>query len=117
MPYNQKYRNQDEYSWDAFRRNLKKLMDSRGYTGKDFAIEVGLAPTTITRYLTERSPDLTALWRIADYWGVTIDWLLGRDTSRFAVFPDDIKKFADAYSVASPADKEVIDMILKKYDD
>ena len=115
MPYNQKYRNQDGFSWDAFRSNLKKLMISHGMTGKDFANAVGLAPTTVTRYLTERSPDLTAIWRIADYWDVSIDWLLGRETSHYSAVPDKIKRITDAYSVASDADKEVIDVILKKY--
>ena len=106
MPYNQKYKNQDGYSWDTLRSNLRMLMKSHGMTGKDFANAVGLAPTPITRYLTERSPDLTSIWRIADYWGVSIDWLLGRETSNYAELPETAKKFINAYSVASDTDKE-----------
>ena len=112
---NKKYRNMETYDWEPFRKNLKALMDSRGFTGKDFAIEVGLAPTTVTRYLTERTPDIVALWRICDKFNVSLDWLVGRQTSRLTEVPDDVQKFSDAYTVATQADKDVIDMILKKY--
>ncbi len=112
---NLKYRNTATYDWEPFRRNLKALMDSRGFNGKDCALAVGLAPSTVTRYLTERTPDIVALWRFADYFHVSIDWLLGRQDSRFENLPDDVKKLVDAYSIATQADKDVIDLILKKY--
>lgn len=116
MPQNNKYRNQDAYSWETFRHRLKKLMDSHGMTGKDFADEVGLAPSTVTRYLTERVPDTPALWRIGDYWGVSLDWLLGRDDMQQITVSDEAKRVAAAYAAASAEDKKVVEMILSKYE-
>ena len=112
---NLKYRNTETYDWEPFRKNLRALMASRGFNGKDCALAVGLAPSTVTRYLTERTPDIVAIWRFADYFKVSIDWLLGRQGSRFEAIPNDVKKLVDGYSVATQADKDVIDLILKKY--
>ncbi len=115
MAQNLRYRNTDGYDWEAFRSNLRSLMEAHGYTGKDLALASGLAPTTVTRYLTERTPDVTALWRICDTFDVSMDWLVGRETSRYANLPDNIKRMADLYSVATKEDRDVIDLILKKY--
>ena len=116
MAQNRKYRDSGEYEWDTFRTNLRRLMDSRGLNGKETALAVGLAPTTVTRYLTKRTPDSLAIWKICDYFDVSVDWLLGRETSMYAELPDNIKDFAGKYAAASPEDKAVIDMILKKYE-
>lgn len=113
---NLKYRQQDTFDWEPFRRNLRSLIDSRGMTCKDFALYVDLAPTTVTRYLTERTPDIVALWRICDKCDVSLDWLIGRQTSRTTILPDAVQKVAAAYSIASEADKEVIQVLLKKYE-
>ena len=77
---------------------------------------VGLAPTTVTRYLTERTPDITAIWMICDAFDVSIDWLVGRETSRYSAIPEESKRMIELYTVATPADKQVIDMILKRYE-
>ena len=116
MNQNRKFRNSEVYSWETFRKNLKALMDSRGLNGKEFANEVGLAPTTVTRYLTERSPDITALWRICDCFDTSIDWLVGRETSRYSAISDEQKRLIELYTVATPADRQVIDMILQRYE-
>ena len=116
MAQNLKYHNTDGYDWEPFRCNLRSLMDAYGYTGKDLALACGLAPTTVTRYLTERTPDVTALWRICDTFDVSMDWLVGRETSRYANLPENIKKISDLYSVATKEDRDVIDLILRKYE-
>lgn len=116
MSQNRKFRNLGEKDWTTFRKNLKALMDSRGMNGKEFAEEVGLAPTTVTRYLTERTPDIIALWMISDACDVSIDWLVGHETSRYSVIPDDQKRLIKLYKVATPDDKKIIDMILAKYE-
>ncbi len=116
MAQNKKYRDSGSYDWNDFRANLRRLMDSRGLNGKETALAVGLAPTTVTRYLTERAPESLALWKIADYFDVSIDWLLGRETSMYESLPENVRQFANLYAAASLADKEVINMILKKYE-
>ena len=116
MPQNRKFKNQDDYSWSDFRRNLRTLLDSKNYNCKEFALSIGLNPTTVSRYLTTRSPDLTSLWRIADYWGVSMDWLLGRESEDLSFLTDEARRVASLYSAASDDDRRVIDLILEKYD-
>lgn len=116
MAQNRKYRDSGEYDWTMFRANLRRLMDSRGLNGKETAEAVGLAPTTVTRYLTERTPDSLAIWKICDFFDVSVDWLLGRETSMYASLPEEVRKFAENYAAASLEDKAIIDMILKKYE-
>ena len=45
-----------------------------------------------------------------------MDWLVGRETSRYANLPENIKKISDLYSVATKEDRDVIDLILRKYE-
>lgn len=59
---------------------LKKLRLSRDITQKRFGEMFGLAESTIGMYeRDERKPDYETLIRIADYFEVSIDYLLGRD--------------------------------------
>lgn len=116
MPNDNKYLHKENYSWADFRRNLRTLMNSNHYNGKEFAQKIGIAPTTVTRYFYERVPDTLTLWRIADFWDVSIDWLIGKETSGYQALPDGTKRLIDGYNSASPEDRHIIDMILKKYE-
>ncbi len=113
---NKKYRVQDDKNFDVFRKHLKGLMDSRGYNMKDLAAALELNAATISRYFGERGPDLFSAWRIADLFDVSIDWLIGRTTSRYDALPPRIAHIADLYSAATESDKAVIETLLKKYD-
>ncbi len=56
-----------------------ELRKSRGITQKQFGELFGLAESTISLYEAgKRQPDYTTLSKIADYFGVSIDYLLGR---------------------------------------
>ena len=47
-----------------------------------------MAPTTIHRYLSGgRTPDLRNLMRLADFFDVSLDWLLGLSGERYNVMP------------------------------
>ena len=113
---NGKYAVQDGKTFDVFRARLKSLMDSHGYNIKELASALNLNSATISRYFSERGPDLFSIWRIADLFDCSIDWLVGRQTSRFETFPPNVAKVANLYSVATESDKLVIDTLLKKYD-
>ena len=71
---------QNDNKWldyTAFRENLSSLIASKGLMSKDLAAEIGATPATISRYVTNmRDPDLEYVYRIAKYFGVSIDWLL-----------------------------------------
>ena len=58
---------------------LKELRKSRGLSQQRLAMELNTTQNTISRYETgEREADYAMLIAIADYFGVSIDYLLGR---------------------------------------
>ena len=61
----------------AFAQNLKILIGSTSVS--EFARKVDIPQQTISRYLLcQREITLTNLCRIADYFGESIDFLIGR---------------------------------------
>lgn len=113
---NGKFKHQDENrNFESFKHKLRTLMDSRGFTMKGLSLELEMNTTSISRYFIDRNPDTISLWRIADYFDVSIDWLLGRSSSKFDSIPEYAQDVANLYLSASDSDKLVIDTILKKY--
>lgn len=115
MP-NKKYRSDVSIDWDKFRQNFKKLLDGRGLTPTEFARNTDMSPGTVCRWLYERTPEILAAYITADYFGVSLDWLIGRTDFQYRELPDDVKTIADRYMTASPQDKLVVDTLLSKYE-
>ncbi len=64
-------------------KNLKKLRLSRGLTQEKMAIILGVARTTYTQYETEASePDLKMLKKMSDFFGASIDYILGDEAQK-----------------------------------
>lgn len=58
---------------------LKNLRTNRNLKQEEVAKELKIAVRTYCRYeYGEREPNASVLWRMADYYGVTIDYLVGR---------------------------------------
>lgn len=103
--------------FSTFSTNLRRLIDSRGITIKDFCIDAEIPAPTISRYLTgEREPKLTYIIKICDYFNVSIDWMFGVSEDKVRIYPEEIQKIAALYSVASPDDRKVVQAVLRKYD-
>lgn len=65
---------------------LKELRLKFGLTQKQLAEILGVDRTAVVKYETNRNgPSSETLEQLADYFGVTVDYLLGRDTSSEAV--------------------------------
>lgn len=61
---------------------LKELREERGIMQKDVAIDLGIAPNTLSGYERGlRKPDSETLKKLAGYYGVTVDYLLGEQNS------------------------------------
>lgn len=61
--------------------NLRKTRKERNLTMKEVGIAIGVGESTISQYETgKRQPDQKTLLKLADYFGVTVDYLLGRAT-------------------------------------
>ena len=70
-----------------FATRLKDLRVRRGLRQKDLAVALGMAQTTIANYEQKlRFPDEPTLVKIADFFSITLDYLLGRSTT--ATAPD-----------------------------
>jgi len=114
---NKLYNIPDDYDWSVFQNHLKELMDSYGFNMSGLADATKLNVTSISRYLKGRVPDLIAVWRIADYFNVTIDWIIGRVPSKFENIPEEQREILRKYSLASPEDKKIVKLFLSKYND
>ncbi len=66
------------YDNNRFRDNLAYLLARQDRTGREVAEAVGTTPTSISRYLNgARKPDVENVIKIARFFNVTTDWLLG----------------------------------------
>lgn len=59
--------------------NLRILRKKSGLTMKQLGEKIGVAESTISLYEKgTREPDNATLFKLADYFGVSVDYLLGR---------------------------------------
>jgi len=63
---------------ESFCSKLKKARQNTGFTQREVAKETQISQATIANYETGRTePDLENLGILADFYGVSVDWLLG----------------------------------------
>lgn len=59
--------------------NLRKIRKEKGISQLKLALDLNMSQNTISRYETgEREPGINELIRIADYFNISVDYLLGR---------------------------------------
>lgn len=64
-------------------KRLKSLREDKDMSQKDLANAIGVSPSTIGMYESDkRTPDSEMLNRIADFFQVSVDYLLGRTTEK-----------------------------------
>lgn len=61
-----------------FTERLRQLRDESGKTQSQIAKELGLTPQAFSYFVNGREPNYETLGKIADYFGVSTDYLLGR---------------------------------------
>lgn len=104
------------FDFSAFQKNLRNLIDSHGITVKGLAEDVNISHVTISRYLNgHREPDLKYVLSLAQYFKVSIDWLLGFSDDRYEVLPQESRALITLFNKASPDDRRVIEAVLSKY--
>ena len=67
-----------------FSERLLALRKERQLNQEDIVEEFGISVRTYRRYETEVSDKITleTLWKIADFYGVSVDYLIGRSDVR-----------------------------------
>lgn len=65
-----------------FAERLNGLMTERGLNANKLSKLTGISPKTISNWLNQqRSIQTDALWFLADFFNVSVDYLIGRDNS------------------------------------
>ena len=111
-----RYKVTDERSFDMFKKRFGQLINSRGFNQKETAEALNINTTSVSRYFMDRTPDTLVLWRIADYFNVSTDWLLGRSDEKYAVLSEQEKSLLEKYKLATRDDRLIIDTLLSKYE-
>lgn len=62
-----------------FAQQLSKLMDSRALTNYQLAKDLDIHPTTVANWLAGKTPRKKTLAILSDYFGVSVDYLLGNE--------------------------------------
>ena len=62
----------------SFSDRLKELRKTKGVTQKQIADAVGVAERNYRRYEANHNPNVDTLNKLADYFNVSTDYLLGR---------------------------------------
>jgi len=79
---------------DPFPKRLRVLMEEKNLKQKDLAIEVGVARQSISQYMDGSvQPVASKLSKIADVFGVTTDYLMGRTDARNPVNASVVDKY------------------------
>lgn len=93
---------------------IKQLREERSLSQKELGEAIGLQRTAIAKYESEnRKLSLNVACKLCDYFGCSIDYLLGR-TEPAALTLDD-GSVVKAYHAASDRDRKILDLILFKY--
>lgn len=84
---------------------LKNLRKERGYTIQAVANEIGIAVRTYQNYeYGQREISAETLFKLADFYGVTTDYLLGRDTDE----PETLELLAKEFNMTA-LEKKILD--------
>jgi len=79
-----------------FSENFKTLRKNRGLTQEQIAETLSVSCQAVSKWETNSSyPDISLLTIIADYFGVSVDYLIGHDTSKKAEVINDACLQAD----------------------
>lgn len=102
--------------YTIFREHLRHLLQTRNLSMKALGEELNVTPATLSRYLSgDRTPDLLYVVKIASYFSVSIDWLLGLNGDKYDIMPVEVQEIANLYQMASPQDRRVVQAVLDKY--
>ena len=95
---------------DKFCNNLKYLRKSRSLTQQEIADVVGISRQGYAKYENDLGePDISTLIKLADYFDVSVDSLIGR-TSNDAIL--NTVKLSSFYNELLQSDNESIDKII-----
>ncbi len=105
-----------------FGERLRRLLDKRDMKQKDLAEKLGLNESTVSNYVNGRVPGHETVGRIANFFGVSTDYLYGREdeprpasciTTYAAARPDDRRQ--ELPPAAKRVIRELEELFCRKY--
>lgn len=110
-----------------FRLRIKDLREAKGLSQSAFAKDFGVAQSTVGNWESgTREPNVDTIQKIADYFGVTVDYLLGRPSGHVQAFEtenapspssmatdQDIRRIARARKQMSPERQKAMMQVLE----
>lgn len=99
--------------------NLKKLRTEFKISQQQLADAIGVSQQSVNKYENQDvEPDISVLIKIADYFSVSVDYLIGRTSSPdFAVssLSKDEKLIISKYKTLTKKEKEIIKLIIANH--
>lgn len=103
-------------------KNLRKLRINRGISQQQLADVIGTSQQSVNKYENHSvEPDISALIKLADYFGTTIDYLVGHITLSDQNPIEEIEPTREEtalirdYRQLSKEEKESIQLIFRNY--
>ncbi len=98
----------------TFNENLKFLLKKNGIRQQELGKAVGVSGSQISRYLLEENdPTITIAKKIAEYFNVSLDWLLGNKNIKLDLDPD-VEEMIKLYrKIDKEAQKTILDLMKK----
>jgi len=103
-------------------KRLKELREEKGLTQQELAKIMNLSQQTIGHYEVGRAkPDVDTLNRLANFFGTTVDYLLGRTDVRNPNnksdedFPEDVKVLMRSVSKLTDKQKEIVKRLVQEF--
>ena len=97
-----------------FATRLKKLRVSKDITQAEFAQIIGVAQQTVGSWEKGNStPNYEMLNKIADYFDVSADYLLGRDANKLTFLSDEQKSLLENFDSLTAAGKNLLLELLR----
>ena len=98
--------------------NLKELRIKNGYTQKNVADHLNCSPTVYSRYETgDRQPSIEVLISLAEFFGVTVDHLIGKEElPRPELLPYEQSLLSAAKNADERAQKDALAILLLHQD-
>ena len=94
-----------------------RLLEDRSMTRADLALRIGVNEATISRFLRGlHTPTSALIEKIADEFGVSVDYLLGRTENPVirGEEEDDFYRLYAAYKSASKKEQRVVRLLLEE---
>lgn len=98
--------------------NLKKIREERGLTKRDLCEKTGISERAYLTYeFGEREPKVGVIQKLADFYGVTTDYLLGREPAKSPLdqlhIAEDEKSVLEGYlTLPSDVRAQILDTML-----